>query len=382
MDNTWARRIPWTIVLVSTTLVFVGCLAIARSEELTGSDGRYLARQVLWSLFGAAAVLLAAIPNYRLLARWSYAALAASLALLVVVYFCVPVNAAHRWIRLGFISLQPSEFAKLAFVLALARYLMYRESYRQLTGLLAPLALVLVPVLLILKEPDLGTSLIFIPVLFVMLFAAGARLQHMALVAVAAVALTPLLWSQMSREQRSRITALAEPARPGETPTDDGFHLYQAEQMFALGNVWGSFVLGDAVDDPSVYSVPEPQTDSIVSVLGERFGLWGFALLLALFLLLVWRGLAVAASTREPFGRLVAIGITALLAVQMLINTGMMVGLLPITGVSLPLVSYGGSGLLANCLAIGLLINIAIRPGYEVAAEPFRFPASRHAARA
>src|SRR6185295_16733530 len=175
-------------------------------------------------------------------------------------------NGAHRWLRLGFISLQPSEFAKLAFVLALARYLMYRENYRQLTGLFAPLALVLVPVLLILKEPDLGTSLIFIPVLFVMLFAAGARLPHMALVVFAAMALTPLLWSQMSREQRSRITALTEQAHAGEKPTDDGYHLYQAETMFALGNVWGSVILGDAVDDPSVYSVPEPHTDSITAV--------------------------------------------------------------------------------------------------------------------
>jgi cell division protein FtsW (lipid II flippase) len=320
-------------------------------------------------------MLLAALPNYRLLARWSYAAFAASLVLLAIVYFFPPINGAHRWIRLGIFSLQPSEFAKLAFVLAHARYLMYRESYRQLAGLFAPLALVLVPVLLILKEPDLGTALVFLPVLFVMLFAAGARLRHMALLVLAALALSPLLWSQMSREQRSRITALAEQTHPGEKPTDDGYHLHQAKQMFALGGVWGSFFSGDAVDDPSVYSVPEPHTDSIVSILGERFGLWGLAALVGLFWLLVWRGLAVAASTREPFGRLVAVGITALLAVQMLVNTGMMVGLLPITGLSLPLVSYGGSSLVANCLAIGLLVNIRLRPGYEVAAEPFRFRA-------
>jgi cell division protein FtsW (lipid II flippase) len=177
----------------------------------------------------------------------------------------------------------------------------------------------------------------------------------------------------MSREQRSRITALAEQTGPGEKPTDDGYHLHQAKQMLALGGVWGSIVVGDASDDASVYYVPEPHTDSVLSIVGERFGLWGVGFVLLLFVLLVWRALSVADGTREPFGRLVAIGIAALLAVQVLVNAGMIVGLLPITGLALPLVSYGGSSLLANALALGLLLNIGLRPGYEVAREPFLY---------
>ena len=139
------------------------------------------------------------------------------------------------------------------------------------------------------------------------------------------------------------------------------------------GHLSGSFAGGSATSDESLYFVPEPHTDSIATVLGERFGLIGWGCLLALFLTLVWRCLTVAQATREPFGRLVAIGIAALLAVQVLINTAMLVGLLPITGLALPLVSYGGSSLLANALALGLVLNIGLRPGYEVTNEPFRF---------
>jgi cell division protein FtsW (lipid II flippase) len=136
--------------------------------------------------------------------------------------------------------------------------------------------------------------------------------------------------------------------------------------MLALGGTAGSLIRGDAVDDRAVYHLPAAHTDFIFSVLGERLGWLGTGGVLSLFCLLVGRGLAVAAATREPFGRLLAAGIAALFGVQALINTGMTVGLLPITGLSLPLVSYGGSGLLAHMLGLGLLLNVAIRPGYEI----------------
>jgi rod shape determining protein RodA len=228
-------------------------------------------------------------------------------------------------------------------------------------------------VLLVLKEPDLGTALVFFPVLLVMLIAAGARWQHLAILGVAAIVLSPILWSQMSREQRSRITALSEQSAASNKPSDDGYHLHQAHQLMALGGTWGSVISGEAVTDRSAYFVPEAHTDSIVSVLVERCGLWGLALLLSLFALLVWRALCIAESTREPFGRLLAIGVATLFAVQVVINAGMMVGLLPITGLALPLVSYGGSSLMANALSLGLLLNVGAHPGYEIGNDPFRF---------
>ena len=269
--------------------------------------------------------------------------------------------------------MQPSEFAKLAFVLVLGRYLMYRENYRRLRGMLVPLALTTLPMLLVLKEPDLGTASVFLPVLFSMLLVAGARRADLLRVLLAGMLLLPLFWVQMSPYQKSRIKVFFSPPAAGQKPSADAYQLYQARRMMALGGAWGSLVCGPATEDMAVYHLPEDHTDFMFCVLGERLGLPGLALVLLLYGLIVWRTAAVAMETREPFGRLLAAGVAALLAVQVLINTGVTVGLLPVTGLPLPLVSYGGSGLLAHCLALGLVLNVALRPGYEVTNEPFRW---------
>jgi rod shape determining protein RodA len=214
----------------------------------------------------------------------------------------------------------------------------------------------------------LGTSLVFLPVLFAMLFAAGARRRHLLSLAMIGIMALPALWSQMSRDQRSRVTALWEQNQPEQSPTPAGYHLHQAKRMFALGGFWGSVFDDDAAEEAVERRVPEAHTDSIFSVLGERYGIAGCGVVLLLYGLLVWRGLAIAQETREPFGRLLVVGIMAMIAFQVVINTGMLVGLLPITGLPLPLVSYGGSGLIANALALGLVINVGSRPGYEMAA--------------
>jgi cell division protein FtsW (lipid II flippase) len=373
----WARRVPWSIVVATVMLIGLGWLAIARVEELTDGSGRLLHQQMVFSAIALAAMLLVTVPNYQVLCRFSYALFGLAVVLLVAVFFFSPINGAHRWIRVGPVGLQPSELAKVAYVLALARYLMYRDNYRRLRGLLAPLGLTLVPVLLVLKEPDLGTALVFLPVFFAMLFVAGAKRSDLACVALAGLLVLPLLWMQMSLDQKSRITALFDQPPPGRRPSDNAYHLYQAKQFRAMGGVWGSFFVGQPTDDPAAYRLPEAQSDFIFSVVGERFGLPGMALTLALFAILVGRALAIAQQTWEPFGRLLAAGIAALLAVEVLIHTGMSVGLLPITGLSLPLVSHGGSGLLAHAVALGLLLNVGLRPGYEVTNEPFRYIVER-----
>ena len=371
----WASRLPWLIVVIAALLVILGLVGIDRCDVFSGTGGRFLRQQLIFSALALLTMLAVSIPNYRILCRWSYAAFVGSIVLLIAVYFFPPVNNARRWIRFGPIGFQPSEFAKVAFVLAMARYLMYRENYRRLRGLALPFGLTLLPVLLILREPDLGTALVFLPVLFLMLFTAGARWRDLARLAMLGLVAIPLLWTHMSREQKSRVTALFEQTVPGDRPSDDAYHLYQAKQMLALGGVWGSLVIGQPVDDPAVYCLPEARGDFIFCVLGERLGMLGIASVLGLFALLAWRGLLIATATREPFGRLLAAGLVGLIAVQVLINTGMTVGLLPITGLSLPLVSYGGSGLVAHGVILGLLLNVGLRPGYEVTNEPFRYVA-------
>ena len=230
----WIRRFPWSIVILAVMLMLAGWVGIARCEELTGGSGRYFRQQVVWSVLAVTAMFLVSLPSYRVLCRWSPAVFVVALVLLVLVYFFPPINGARRWIRLGPLGLQPSEFAKVAFVLALARYLMYRDNYRRFLGLLLPLGITMVPVLLILREPDLGTAMVFFPVFFVMLFAAGARRIDLAKLALVGLAALPFLWTQMSLEQQSRVTALFEPSGPGDKGDAEVYHLRQAKQMIAL----------------------------------------------------------------------------------------------------------------------------------------------------
>ena len=364
---------PWSIVAVTALLIGAGLLGIARVEELTEGGGRFFERQAVYGLAALIAMFLTTIPSYRVICRFSYPLFLLAIVLLIVVYRCPAINGAHRWIRLGPIGIQPSDLAKVAFVLALARYLMYRDNYRRLRGLVAPLAIALLPVVLILREPDLGTSLVLLPVLFAMLFAAGAKRRDLLCTALAGVLVLPMLWTQMSLDQKSRVTALFDQPSPSREAGADGYQLQQAKRFRSLGGVWGSLLVGQPTDEQAVYRLPEARSDFIFSVLGERLGLPGMALILGLYAFLVWKALAIAAETREPFGRLLATGVAALVAVEVVINTGMTVGLLPVTGLSLPLVSSGGSGLLIHGIAIGLVLNVGLRPGYEVANEPFRW---------
>jgi rod shape-determining protein RodA len=370
------RRIPWTIVLCALGLMFIGLSGITRGDELMGRSDLF-SRQLVWIVLSLPVMIAVTLVPYRSI-RWiSYPLFVFSLGLLVLVYFLPLKSGVHRWIPLGFMDFQPSELAKLTFMLALAHYLVYRKNYRRLTGLLVPFLLTLIPVGLILREPDLGTSLVFLPVLFAMLFAAGARTRHLAVICLLGVVTLPVLWLGMSSEQKSRVVSLIVQTDGGPVPKGDGYHLHQSKQVLALGGVWGSDWVGTAFDDPMLYHLPASRTDFIFCLVGERWGLVGTCLTLLLYAILFARGLMIAAATKEPFGRLLAVGIVALLATQTVINTGMTVGLMPITGMTLPLLSYGGSSLLMTCLALGLLINVGMRPGYEMTSQPFRFTDER-----
>lgn len=366
------RRIPWSILCCILILMGCGLAGIARGDELAG-QGHYFQKQCIWILISLLALGATVLFPYRNLRGVSYPLFLGTLLLLVAVFFIPAVNGSRRWIPLGFFKFQPSELAKITYILALAHYLMYRQNYRRIPGLIVPFILTCVPVFLILREPDLGTSLLFFPILFAMLFSAGARPRHLITIVMLGICTLPLLWLEMNPEQKSRIVALFTQQDGGELPKGDGYHLYQSKQMLALGGVWGSEIAGMPVDDPAAYHLPAGRTDFIFCLVGERFGIIGCLFALTVFIFLFFRGLQIATATREPFGRLVAVGIVTLLASQTIINTGMTVGLMPITGMTLPLMSYGGTSMLSTCLALGLLMNICMHPGYEMNAEPFRF---------
>lgn len=367
------RNYPWLLTAAVAGIFVFGLQAIARGDQL--ANGHLADQQLVWLVLSLPIVIATVAIPYRKWRFFAYPLFAITLLLLIAVLFFPPRNGARRWIPLGVADLQPSEFMKLAFVLAMARYLEFRGSQRRWWGLLAPFLMALAPMLLILKEPDLGTALVFLPMLGAMLFAAGARPRHLVAVALMGCLSLPVVWATMSTEQQSRITALFSQQDGGDPPSGDGYHLHYSKLVLASGGVWGSDLAGSLYSERQLNRLFASRTDFVFCLVGERYGVWGTAGVLALWMVLLWAGLKVALKTRDPYGRLVAVGIVALFGTQVLINTGMTCGVMPITGLTLPFMSYGGSSLLSSLIALGLLINVSCRPGYLLANEPFQFAA-------
>lgn len=364
---------PWLTLFSAMAITGVGLCGLMRADELYGRS-LLVERQIVWLMMALPVMGVIAVTPVSLIRQASVPAYVACVLLLVVTLFMPPINGSRRWIPLGLFDFQPSEPARLAFILTLASYLMFRENQRTLRGLLPPLVLALLPMLLIVREPDLDTAILFVPVLYFMLFAAGARTQHLAFAACLGLLCLPVLWTQMSAEQQSRIVSVFTQRDGGLAPSGDGFHLHQSKQVLALGGFWGSdHHLEAPLDDSSAWQLPASRTDFIFVMIGEKTGFPGCAAVMLFYAILIWKGLQAARRTQEPFSRLVAVGIVTLLGIQTILNTGMTVGLMPITGTTLPLCSYGGSSLISTYAAIGLLINIQWNRRFDVAGQPFAF---------
>jgi len=367
----WIRNVPRLIPICCMGITIAGLCGLHRADQLYGESTRF-ERQLIWIMLAWPAMFAMTTISWRSLRHVSGLIFAVCLILLTVVLFMPPINGSRRWIPLGVMDFQPSEPTRLAFIMALASWLMYRDNLRTLRGLIVPFMITTVPLLLVLKEPDLGTAMLFLPILYAMLFAAGARFRHLVAAAIGGVCLLPLLWQQMTPEQQSRVVTLFNQTDGGTAPTGDGFHLHQSKQVLALGGPSGSIAEQEPVlDDPTAWHLPAARTDFILPVIGERYGIAGIGLVLLLYIILVWKGLLAAQRTHDPWGRLVASGVVAMIGIQALINSAMTVGLMPITGMTLPFCSYGGSSLLSFSIAVGLLMNIAMRPGYDVGPRPF-----------
>jgi cell division protein FtsW (lipid II flippase) len=274
--------------------------------------------------------------------------------------------------------LQPSEFCKLVYILALAWYLRYRSNYRSMKALIGPFALTLLPMVLILFEPDLGTVLLMMPILFTMLFVAGAKAKHLLLIILMAMLVSPLLWHKMRTYQRRRISSVVlqnewvrEKAEKHpwlgqvlvgtrfsekQWKNNWGWHLIRSKYAVASGGAIGyGFRKGPFVK----YDFLEARhNDFIFAIIAQQWGFLGCLVLLFLYVLIVGCGLEIAIHNSDPFGKLLAVGIVAMFVVEVIINIGMTLGLMPITGLTLPLISYGGSSLLVSMASIGLLNNI------------------------
>ena len=373
----------WAMVLAAMTLTGLGLLGIYAGEAETGTIPANTLRQAAFLAAGLGAMVVVQIINYRRLGNWSavmYFGVLVLLALLLVAQkvslapFITPRKNAYRWIFLGPLNFQVSEIAKIVYVLALAWYLRFRTNYRTIAGLFVPFILTLIPVGLILKEPDLGTSLLLPPTLFIMLFAAGARKRHLALFVGLAIVAAPVFYvsSLMSDYQRQRIQILWRQA-----DDDPRWHLNEGYQLTQSKIAVGSGGLtGEGFHEGAFFRhdlLPEEHNDFIFAVLAHQWGFIGCNVVLLCYLVIFVAGLTIATMTTDPFGRLLAVGLCALIFVQTAINISMTIGLAPITGITLPFVSQGGSALVTNYMALGLLISVARRRVIDIARRPFEF---------
>jgi rod shape determining protein RodA len=288
----------------------------------------------------------------------AYPFYALSLALLVAVEIMGEVGmGAQRWLDLGFVQIQPAELAKIAIVLAIARHFhgLTHEQIGNPLHLIWPLLLAAVPAFLIFKQPKLGTTLVVLATTGIVFFMAGVRIWKFVLVGFAGGAAVPVAWSLLRDYQKNRVLMFLNPE---SDPLGAGYHIIQSKIALGSGGVWGKGLLGGT--QSHLQFLPEKQTDFIFTMLSEEFGFVGGLALIGLYTVVVLYGLGIAYRARSQFGRLVAIGILSGIYLNALINMAMVMGLVPVVGEPLPLVSYGGTSMLTLLFGIGILIGVYV----------------------
>ena len=352
IDRRLLLQLDWLLFGLTGLLVAIGLVTVWSLVPRLG------VRQGVWvGVGGLAAVVILSI-DYHTLARWSYAAYGAGLlALLAVLALGRSAQGARRWLSLGPVTLQPSEIFKLALVGALAQYLASRVGERPgWDRTLVPLALATPALVLVVKQPDLGTGLVLVPVVLALIFAGGARWKDLGLLAGLALIALPPLWLLLHDYQRERLLVYVDPSRD---PLGSAWNVIQAKITIGSGQLWGKGLFGGT--QTRLAFLPERHTDFVFAAFAESWGFAGALGLLVLYGLVMLRGLEVAASARDSLGSLLAIGATVLLASQALVNLGMVTGLLPVVGIPLPLLSYGGSALLTALGAVAVIANVRMR---------------------
>ncbi|ADG83006.1 stage V sporulation protein E [Thermincola ferriacetica] len=360
---TLRKKSPDFLLFMATILLLViGIVMVYSASQVTAHERLhdtyyYLKKQLLWASVGIGAMMLAMGIDY-----WKYKKMAIPflvLAFSLLVMVLLPgigktVKGAQRWIGLGPFTIQPSEMVKLSLVIFMSYGLsVQKHKIKKFSqGLLPNLLILGLACGLILLQPDLGTAVSVAGTVFVMLFAAGAEARHLSALALAGIGAVGLAIAFEPYRLR-RFLAFLD---PWADPLGSGFHIIQS--LYALGS-GGLFGLGLGQSHQKFFYLPEQHTDFIFAVLGEELGFLGGSLVLLLFILFVWRGFRIALSSPDSFSSLLAVGITTMVALQAIINIGVVTGSMPVTGIPLPLISFGGSSLIFTLIGVGILLNIS-----------------------
>lgn len=316
-------------------------------------------RQFLWIAIGLGIMIISLVIDYRIYDRYAYLIMAFSIALLMIVLITGrSISGSRRWLDLGFISFQPSEFSKIAVILSLTHYFQRKESPTGYSGkhLLFPLSLIGLVLFLILMEPDLGTAAVVGMIAFSMILFVGIRLRALVILICLHLITLPFVWLFLKDYQKKRVMTFLN---PDLDPLGAGYHLIQSKIAVGSGGLWGKGYLQGTQNQ--LRFLPEQHTDFIFSVLAEEWGFLGAFFVMAVFLLLFLYALRITSRARDNAGAIMGFGIVSMFFWPTVINIGMTIGLLPVVGVPIPFLSYGGSSMVSVMLGVGILMNISMR---------------------
>lgn len=358
--RTWLREFDFLLFGAMMLLCIVGVVTIycAAYQLDVGAARPYHLRQMVWIVAGLVLMLPAITIDYRVLARLSWPIYGAVMLMLMLVLVVGTFGGgAQRWLGVGFLRAQPSEMMKLALLLLLAAVL-NRQQERIQDGvvLFGVLLIALIPMALILRQPDLGTTLALVPMVAVLLYLSGAARRHLMTLTGLGLGLLPLGWFMLEGYQKDRLLSFLHPSTD---PLGSSYQLVQSRIAVGSGQWLGKGWLGGT--QTQLNFLPVQHTDFIFSVYAEQWGFIGVLALLFLYAVLLVQGITIALNARDLLGSLLCMGVVTLVMVQVFINLGMTVGLVPITGLPLPFLSYGGSSLLMFMIAIGLVLNVRLR---------------------
>ena len=360
------RHLDPALLMVTLLLSAYGVVMVhsttANSQSAAGLDpSLFLTRQIAFLVAGAVALLVVSFFDYRFLGGFAPVVYGATIFSLILVLTPLGTlrSGATRWIDLGPFEAQPSELAKIAVLIAVAAYLAQRKGEIRGIDVVACVGLVALPAMFVYMQPDLGTMMVFVGLLGAMLLIGGARLRHfLVLGTIGLIVVSVVIQAGLLKDyQVQRLTSFLDPNPDVQSV---GYNLTQSKIAIGSGGIRGKG-LGGKNTQTSLDFVPEQHTDFIFTAVGEQLGFLGSAALLGMFAFLLWRGFRIAAMSRDLFGSLLAAGVVAVWAFQIFVNVGMTMGIMPITGIPLPFISYGGSSLITNYVAVGLLLNVHMR---------------------
>jgi rod shape determining protein RodA len=359
-------QMSWGLVILLTITATLGFAMLYSAAN--GSLEPWASRQMIRFGIGLVLMFILAMVDIRQLHRFAYVFYGIALVLLIGVDVMGRVGmGAQRWIDLGVFQLQPSEVMKLALVLALARYFhgLAPEEIGKAKTLIGPIVLIGLPTALVLKQPDLGTAMLLVAGGAALSFAAGIKLRYFLGAGAALLAALPVGWQMLHDYQRDRILTYLDPS---SDPLGAGYHILQSKIALGSGGVFGKGFL--AGTQSHLEFLPEMQTDFIFTMLAEELGMIGALLLLVLYVLIIAYGIAVSLRCASQFGRLVALGVTVTFFLYVFINIAMVTGLVPVVGVPLPLISYGGTAMMALMVGFGILAGVHVHRDVAVPRRP------------